>query len=131
MRKKSILLVSLALIKKLNFLVFFKPLCCYGCWLLSFKEVYCKLFLQLLGITGNRAVITKDLLRHLQCMKSRNESSTRSAAADFSLIDTCFKETKTSFRICERSKHRLKNLFLFFCYAIQFKASLIQVNVIL
>ena len=100
MRKKPILLVSLALIKKLNFLVFFKPLCCYGCWLLSFKEVYCKLFLQLLGITGNRAVITKDLLRHLQCMKSRNESSTRSAAADFSLIDTCFKETKTSFRIC-------------------------------
>ena len=96
MRKKSILLVLL----ELTFLVFFKPLCCYGCWLLSFKEVYCKLFLQLLGITGNRAVITKDLLRHLQCMKSRNESSTRSAAADFSLIDTCFKETKTSFRIC-------------------------------
>ena len=129
MRKKSILLVSLALIKS-NFLVFFKPLCCYGCWLLSFKEVYCKLFLQLLGITGNRAVITKDLLRHLQCMKSRNESSTRSAAADFSLIDTCFKETKTSFRICERSEHRLKKL-LFFCFAIQFKASLIQVNFML
>ena len=53
--------------------------------------------------------------------KSRNESSTRSAVADFSLIDTCFKETKTSFRICERSKHRLKNLFLFFllCNTIQ------------
>ena len=63
--------------------------------------------------------------------KSPNESSTRSAVADFSLIDTCFKETKTSFRICERSKHHLKNLFLFFCFAIQFKASLIQVNCIL
>ena len=56
----------------------------------------CKLFLQLLGITGNRAVITKDLLRHLQCMKSRNESSTRSADY-FSLIDTCFKENQNFF----------------------------------